>query len=179
VTAALAGWLYAHMQRAVNPTPFGINMGIEYLLMAVVGGAGHVWGAIFGASIVLVLKELLQRFLPGLIGSTANFEMIVFGALLVLILQCARDGLWALVLRLSPASGPRKLSADAPPLEKRKAAETGTPLIRVEKARKTFGGLVAVNDVSFEVKAGQIVGLIGPNGAGKSTTFDLITGMNG
>lgn len=178
MTAALAGWLYAHMQRAVSPTPFGINMGIEYLLMAVVGGAGYVWGAIFGASIVLVLKDVLQRFLPGLIGSTANFEMVVFGALLVLTLQCARDGLWPFVLRLFPAPAPRRLSTDAPPLEKRETAHAGTPLMRVEKVRKTFGGLVAVNDVSFEVKAGQIVGLIGPNGAGKSTTFDLITGMN-
>lgn len=178
VTAALAGWLFAHMQRAVNPTPFGIGMGIEYLLMAVVGGAGYVWGAIFGASIVLVLKEILQRFLPDLIGSTANFEMIVFGVLLVLILQCARDGLWAFVLRLFPAAAPRKIAVGASRLDQRETAPQGTSLIQVEKARKTFGGLVAVNDVSFDVKAGQIVGLIGPNGAGKSTTFDLITGMN-
>jgi len=178
VTAALAGWLYAHMQRAINPTPFSISMGIEYLLMAVVGGAGYVWGAIFGASLVLVLKELLQRLLPDLIGTTANFEMIVFGALLVVILQFARDGLWPLVLRYFPTNSAHKVSPDASQLARRATPPGGTPLIRVEKARKTFGGLVAVNDVSFEVKAGEIVGLIGPNGAGKSTTFDLITGMN-
>jgi len=178
VTAALAGWLYAHMQRAINPTPFSISMGIEYLLMAVIGGAGYVWGAIFGASLVLVLKELLQRLLPDLIGTTANFEMIVFGALLVVILQFARDGLWPVVLRFFPSKSSHRIRGDAPALGKREAPSPGTPLIRVEKARKTFGGLVAVNDVSFEVKAGQIVGLIGPNGAGKSTTFDLITGMN-
>lgn len=177
VVAALSGWLYAHMQRTVNPTPFGLNMGIEYLLMAVIGGAGHVWGAIFGAGIVLVLKEVLQRALPGLFGATGNFEMIVFGILLVAMLQFARDGLWTFVQRLFPARNPAPPSAPRSALPKRHPAPAGTPLIRVEKARKTFGGLVAVNDMSFEVKAGEIVALIGPNGAGKSTTFDLITGM--
>jgi branched-chain amino acid transport system permease protein len=47
----------------------------------------------------------------------------------------------------------------------------------VDKVRKQFGGLVAVNDVGFSVNAGEIVALIGPNGAGKSTTFNLITGV--
>jgi branched-chain amino acid transport system permease protein len=47
--AALSGWLYAHLQRFVNPTPFGLHIGIEYLFMAVVGGAAHVWGALVGA----------------------------------------------------------------------------------------------------------------------------------
>lgn len=47
----------------------------------------------------------------------------------------------------------------------------------VDKARKQFGGLVAVKDVSFEVKAGEIIGLIRPDGAGKSTSFNLVTGV--
>jgi branched-chain amino acid transport system permease protein len=53
----------------------------------------------------------------------------------------------------------------------------GEPLLTLSKARKTFGGLVAVNDVSFAVRAGEIVALIGPNGAGKSTIFNLVTGV--
>lgn len=177
MVAALSGWLYAHMQRTVNPTPFGLNMGIEYLLMAVIGGAGHVWGAILGASIVLILKEVLQRVLPGLVGATGNFEMIVFGILLVAMLQFARDGLWPLVLRLLPGRAPAPAPASRRTFPRREPAPAGTPLIQVQKARKAFGGLVAVNDLSFEVKAGEIVALIGPNGAGKSTTFDLITGL--
>ena len=48
------------MQRFINPTPFSINMGIEYLFMAVVGGAGSVWGAVLGALLTTALKELLQ-----------------------------------------------------------------------------------------------------------------------
>ena len=64
VLAGISGWLYAHMQRAVNQTPFGITPGIEYLLMAVLGGAGHVGGAILGAGIVTLLEDQLQRILP-------------------------------------------------------------------------------------------------------------------
>ena len=178
LVAALSGWLYAHMQRTVSPTPFGINMGIEYLLMAVIGGAGHVWGAVLGAAIVLILKEVLQRFLPGLIGVTGNFEMVVFGILLVLILQYAREGLWPNLSRFFPKAPLPAASPSARPLARRARAPAGTAIITLDRVRKTFGGLVAVNDVSFDVKAAEIVGLIGPNGAGKSTTFDLITGAS-
>ena len=62
VLAGLSGWLYAHFQRAANPTPFGAQAGIEYLFIAVVGGAGYVWGAVLGAGIVVILKEILQSY---------------------------------------------------------------------------------------------------------------------
>src|ERR1700741_618172 len=67
VLAGLSGWLYAHSQRAVNPTPFGAQAGIEYLFIAVVGGAGYVWGGVLGAAIVVALKEILQDYLPYLL----------------------------------------------------------------------------------------------------------------
>ena len=49
-------------------------------------------------------------------------------------------------------------------------------IMRVERARKAFGGLVAVNEVSFDLARGEILGLIGPNGSGKTTTMNLISG---
>jgi branched-chain amino acid transport system permease protein len=182
--ASVSGWLYAHMQRAVSPSPFGLNYGIEYLFMAVVGGAAHVWGALLGSAIILVLKDQIQNVLPRLLNTTDNFELIVFGILLILMLQYARDGVWPMVAagwrRMAGGNARRNRGARppaAPALPMRQRPGAGKLVLDVEAVRKTFGGLVAVNDVSFKVRAGEIVGLIGPNGAGKSTTFNLITGV--
>lgn len=171
--ASVSGFLYAHLQRAVNPTPFGLNHGIEFLFMAVVGGVAHVWGAVLGAAILTVLQDWLQSLLPRLLGQDGNFEIIMFGVVMVVLLQTARDGVWPFLARRFPR-GPRLAVPDhADPLSRRERPAAGEALLVVEQVRKTFGGLVAVNDVSFEVKAG----LIGPNGAGKSTTFNLVTGL--
>jgi len=174
--ASLSGWLYAHLLRFVNPTPFSINAGIEYLFMAVVGGAASVWGAVVGAGILTVLKQWLQDLLPRLLGQNGNFEMIVFGVLLVLLLQRAREGIIPLAMRYFPAPK-RVLPQAASILPQRPRPAMGEVLLAVKRARKSFGGLIAVNDLSFSLHGGEILGLIGPNGAGKSTVFNLITGV--
>ena len=175
--ASISGWLFAHFQRTVNPSPFGLNMGIEYLFMAVLGGVGYVWGAVVGAGVVQILKDQLQVWLPKLMGTSGNYEIIVFGILLVLVLQYARDGLWAFVEGVLPRVRRKVDWTGADALPSRPRPPHGEVVLDVRAARKAFGGLVAVNDVSFQVKAGEILGLIGPNGAGKSTTFNLVTGV--
>ncbi len=175
--ASVSGWLFAYFQRSVNPSPFGLKMGIEYLFMAVVGGVGHVWGALAGAALVKVLEEQLQDWLPRLMGASGNYEVIVFGIVLVLVLKYARDGVWAFVEQRLPRVQRAVDWRDAPPLAERPRPAAGAVVLDVQAVRKEFGGLVAVNDISFQVRAGQIMGLIGPNGAGKSTTFNLVTGM--
>jgi branched-chain amino acid transport system permease protein len=175
--ASLSGWLYAHLQRAVNPTPFGLNYGIEYLFMAVIGGTGHLWGAVLGAGVFTILKDFLQGYLPKLLGREGNVDIIVFGIALILLLQYARDGLWPMLRRRLPALPGVRAPAEAAPLPRRARPAPGELVLEVDQARMQFGGLVAVNNVSFDLHAGEIVGLIGPNGAGKSTTFNLITGV--
>jgi branched-chain amino acid transport system permease protein len=175
--ASVSGWLYAHLQRSVNPSPFGIRAGIEYLFMAVLGGVGSVWGAFTGAGLVKLTGDQLQVLLPRLIGSTGSYEVIVFGIVLVVVLKFAPQGLWPVTERWLPA--PRRPAGlgSAAPLPTRDKPERGQPLLEVRGLRKAFGGLVAVNDISFTIRAGDIVGLIGPNGAGKSTTFNLVSGV--
>lgn len=181
--ACVSGWLYAHLQRAVSPSPFGLNYSIEYLFMAVVGGAGSVWGAVVGSALILTLKDQLQNLLPRIFDTNANFELIVFGLLMIFILQYAGNGIWPLLERVWTAViGGEKQRRMEPPaqaatLEQRPRPEKGSLVLELDKARKEFGGLVAVNDISFKLHAGEIMGLIGPNGAGKSTTFNLITGV--
>ncbi|MCS7101146.1 MAG: branched-chain amino acid ABC transporter ATP-binding protein/permease [Burkholderiaceae bacterium] len=175
--AAVSGWLFAHFQRTINPTPFGLKMGIEYLLMAVVGGVGHVWGAFTGAAVVKLAEDQLQAWLPRLVGASGNFEIIVFGIALVLTLRYAPQGLWPHLANRLPAPPRRDIDAAVPPLPARAKPARGEPLLEVVTARKAFGGLLAVNDVSFRLPAGEILGLIGPNGAGKTTLFNVISGV--
>ncbi len=175
--ASVAGWLLAHFQRTVNPSAFGLKMGIEYMFMAVVGGVGYIWGAVVGAGLIKLMDDYLQVLLPKLIGTSGSYEVIVFGVLLVLVLKYLPDGLWSLVARYMPRRDREVDWADAGHLSETHKPQVGELLLDVQDIRKQFGGLVAVNDIRFQINAGQIVGLIGPNGAGKSTTFNLITAV--
>ena len=175
--AGLSGWLYAQYLGFVSPQAFDVNAGIDYLFMAVIGGASHVWGAVVGAALLTVLNEWLKDLLPRLFQQTGNYEIVAFGLLMMMLLHRAPDGLMPVFARLLRARTSGSRPPVLPALARRARPQPGELLLEVRSAGKRFGGLVAVRDLSFEINSGEILGLIGPNGAGKSTMFNLISGM--
>jgi branched-chain amino acid transport system permease protein len=174
--ASLSGWLYAHMSRFISPGPFDASMGIEYLMMTMVGGAGSLLGGVVGATIVTLLKNSVQDYLPLIAkGASGQLEIVAFSGLFILFLQWARQGIVPFVAGYLPKTK-RERPQPAPPLPRRSQPTPGELLLKVDGAERRFGGLIAVNNVSFEVRSGEILAVIGPNGAGKSTMFNCLTG---
>jgi branched-chain amino acid transport system permease protein len=175
--AGLSGWLFAHFQRFVNPTPFSFNTSIDYVFMAIVGGAGHLWGAVLGAAVVSVLRDQLNDLLPRLLGQTGNYEGVVFALVVILLLHRAPGGLWPLLQRRLPNPKPPSANPTAAVPPRRAYPATSGAILEVTDVTKRFSGVVANNAVSFSVAPAEILALIGPNGAGKSTLFDLVSGV--
>jgi branched-chain amino acid transport system permease protein len=144
--------------------------------MTVIGGSGHILGAVVGAALVTFLENKLQDVLPYFSTNGGQLEIVVFSILFIVVLQFARGGFMPMLRRFLPKTTPSPVAADAEPLARRIMPQRGTSVLTVEGLVKRFVGLIAVNQVSFQINAGDIVGLIGPNGAGKTTVFNVITG---
>ena len=176
VLAGLAGALYAHLLRFISPTPFSLGASFKILIMAVLGGPAHPAGGIVGAIFLEGLEYGLQGALHSLFGASGNYEAIVFGAILVLLLLKWPQGLWPLLSKVV-RTPPRQVGEAVAPLPEQTRAPAAGPLLALEGLSKHFGGLQALQEVNLTVKQGEILGLIGPNGAGKTTAFNIIAGL--
>jgi ABC-type branched-subunit amino acid transport system ATPase component/ABC-type branched-subunit amino acid transport system permease subunit len=180
--AAAAGGLYAVVQLVVTPDGvFGMLTSAQALIVALFGGVGTLWGPLIGSAILIPLSETLQANLgdkiPGIQG-------VVYGIAIILVVLLAPEGIFWRVrdwLRRPRATGLGPVNPIAPPLAAA-APEPApppqrTPILTVRNLAKSFGGLRAVADASFDVGDGEILGIIGPNGAGKTTLFNLLNGF--
>jgi branched-chain amino acid transport system ATP-binding protein/branched-chain amino acid transport system permease protein len=180
--AALAGGLYAVVLLVITPqSVFGMLTSAQALVVTLFGGVGTMWGPVIGASILIPLSETLQAHLGNVI---PGIQGVVYGLAIVFVILMAPEGIfWRIRDRFAkrlpgPAREPEptpRASVSSP--ERPRSAPEGQPILEVRDVSKSFGGLKAVEAVSFTVPAGSILGIIGPNGAGKTTLFNLLNGF--
>ena len=182
--AAGAGGFYAVVLLVVTPpTVFGMLTSAQALIVTLFGGVATLWGPVLGAVILIPLAEVLHAELgdkiPGIQG-------VVFGAAIVLVMLVAPEGVLpkvrdALARRkdagAAQPAGDAALATATAPLPAQRQPVGDEVLLRVAHLSRAFGGLKAVQDVGFEVRKGEVLGIIGPNGAGKTTLFNLLNGF--
>jgi branched-chain amino acid transport system permease protein len=174
--AGLSGGLYAFYFKFLSPAPFGLTSSINLLIACIFGGMSHPIGAVLGATAITALEMLLQNTVARMFGLSGHVEMIVFGLVLIGVLLRWPGGIWSALQRIWPAFSVARPGRNIELTPSKRSAE-GEDLLTVTAIAKNFGGLKALQGVSFSVGPDQIVGLIGPNGAGKSTTFNIATGL--
>lgn len=172
--AGLAGALFTHLDSYIAPNTFSLDFSILALMALIFGGVRSTFGNIIGMALVVILPDLFTWF--------KDFRLMVFGILLLLTLFFLPNGLAGLFKKYFPKlfekQQPIFTDEDKAPAEfmNEKSLADLSPLT-LDKVEMRFGGLVAINKLDLNVKAGSIHGLMGPNGSGKSTTVNVITGL--
>ncbi len=166
--AGVAGALFAFFGRYASASYMFYHVSGEAVVWAIVGGAGTLLGPIVGTSIFIIVREIVS--------TQWEHHALIVGIVAILVVIFApkgivglwRDWLLQLTERAARDHG-RNQAADR--------AMTHEPVLRTENLSKRFGGLIAVDDLSFSLAGGRLHAIIGPNGAGKTTLFNLISGL--
>ena len=103
VYASIAGSIYAHYTRILEPGTFMLQFSALVALMAIIGGRSSPWGAFLGAGLIVGIRQMLQEFIPVLVGGpTGSYELIAYGIILVVALLFLPQGLFPVVQKAVP-----------------------------------------------------------------------------
>jgi len=198
--AGLSGGILVSYITTWSPAAWGYAETVVLFAAVIIGGAGNHLGAILGAILVPVGFEEVTRYIPTSNNLPPNLipslEWVAIGLLIVIFLWVRPQGILPerkRVIRAGAAANPP--SAAAPPISPVPEPPVPEPAVPVSALRpageppgdrevvleavgvsREFGGVRAVDDVSFKVRRGTLTGLIGPNGAGKSTLLAMLAG---
>lgn len=169
----LGGSLFAGGFSYVSPDQFSFAESIVFLTMVLLGGVASPIGAVIGTGLLILIPEWL-RFLKSIPG----LYLAIYGLAVILIVLFMPDGIWGFVVqRFKNLRGALRLSAELPELTLVQTQAHADGVLVVNNLAKHFGGLKAVDDISFVVKRGSVHALIGPNGSGKTTTLNVLSGL--
>ena len=183
--AGASGTLFASFQDSVFPNNFDFAQLVVIYCMVILGGLGNITGVVMGAILLSILPEFLREY--------GAYRMISYGLILILLMAFRPQGILGEVgFFTKPKKRPEKdetgilrASTDLyyPEVDLRTWTEGPRytrgdhPVLEVKNVTMNFGGLRAVNDLSFSLHEGEILSIIGPNGSGKTTLFNLISGI--
>ena len=183
--AGIAGGLYCAMLNFVAPEGYDLYQVVLQKAMVVLGGLGSVVGSVLGAVFLVIANEVLREF--------KSTQEIAFGAVLLVTVLFMPRGIASQIKRWLPgweepfhiddasrsgAAPPVSAFSQTPGRAAPRPRASGRSILSVQDVSIAFGGVHALENVSTEIKQGEILGIIGPNGAGKTTLVNVISGLN-
>jgi ABC-type branched-subunit amino acid transport system ATPase component len=184
VLAGLSGFFFAHQSGYISSDAFGLDRSIALLIAVVIGGLGRAYGAILGATILILLNQLTAGLY--------EFSYFIFGGILLLVMLFFPAGAAGALERPIATRSARKASRAArdaagavgnavaqdglPPMAGARHVGDG-PILSLQGITKSYSGVAALSDLSLDVMPGTVHAVIGPNGAGKSTLVNVLSGL--
>jgi ABC-type branched-subunit amino acid transport system ATPase component/ABC-type branched-subunit amino acid transport system permease subunit len=181
--AGATGALFASFQDSVFPNNFDFPQLVIVYCMVILGGLGNVAGVILGAVLLSILPEFLREY--------GAYRMMFYGLILIVLMALRPEGIMGSIGFLTRVkkrpdkdeTGVLKASTDLYYRQEGKGGAKGKhrkgdrAVLDIRQLTQNFGGIMAVDNLSFHVYEKEILSIIGPNGAGKTTVFNLVTGI--
>jgi len=176
----LAGVLYPPIVGFVSPSSFHLETSILFFFAVIVGGKGAILGPVLGLWVLYVLPNVL-------LAQYVNYRLLVYGVVALLVMLAFPDGIVGAYERWSQkrrAKGSRidlhvgSILGTQSAVGAKPAAGTGEVVVEVKKGLKTFGHVIAVDQVDLTVRKGEIHGLVGANGSGKTSLLNVLSGFS-